>query len=124
MSQLKYRGRFAPSPTGALHFGSLVAAVGSYLQARHNDGEWLVRIDNIDPPREVPGASEAILRTLEQYGFQWDGEVGYQLDRQHIYQEAVDELLSQKLAYFCSCSRKNIAAANASAINSQRYPGT
>jgi len=103
-----YRGRFAPSPTGPLHFGSLIAAVGSYLQARHCHGEWLIRIDDIDPPREQKGASKDILKTLEDFGFEWDAEVLYQSTRQRHYQEAVDELIGQSKAYFCSCSRKSI----------------
>ncbi|MCW9024438.1 MAG: glutamate--tRNA ligase family protein, partial [Gammaproteobacteria bacterium] len=80
-----YIGRFAPSPTGPLHFGSLIAALASYLQARQHQGEWLLRIEDIDPPREVKGATETILHVLEQYGFEWDGPVTYQSQRQDLY---------------------------------------
>ena len=74
----RYRGRFAPSPTGLLHFGSLVAAAGSYLDARHQQGEWLLRIEDLDPPREIAGASDSVIRTLEQLGMTWDGPISYQ----------------------------------------------
>ena len=108
--QANYRGRFAPSPTGKLHFGSLIAAVGSYLQAKHQNGEWLLRIDDIDPQREQKGAAESILKTLESFGFEWDSSVTYQSNRQSYYEEAVNELVTLQLAYPCSCSRKSIRA--------------
>lgn len=104
-----YRGRFAPSPSGALHFGSLIAATGSYLQARHQQGEWQVRIDDIDPPREVAGAAEQILHDLEAYGFEWDGEVSYQSRHQEIYQHALQALRDQDLVYPCGCTRRSLA---------------
>lgn len=104
-----YRGRFAPSPTGPLHFGSLLAALGSYLQARSRYGEWLVRMEDIDPPREVAGAADAILRTLEAYGLYWDGTVLYQSRRSEAYLDAIETLLRTKRAYHCTCSRKAIA---------------
>jgi len=106
--QPAYRGRFAPSPTGPLHFGSLIAAMGSYLQAKQQHGTWLIRIDNIDPPREQKGASKEILKILEGFGFEWDEDVLYQSSRLKRYQEAVNELIKQQKAYPCSCSRKSI----------------
>lgn len=103
-----YVGRFAPSPSGALHFGSLIAALGSYLRARSLGGQWLIRIEDIDPPREVRGAADDILRTLEAYGLEWDGTVLYQSQRTETYQSYIDLLLAQDKAYFCQCSRKQI----------------
>lgn len=103
-----YRGRFAPSPTGLLHFGSLVTAVASYLDARANHGEWLVRIEDVDLPRCVRGADLEILHTLRAYGFQWDGPVMYQTRRTAAYQAALDNLCSKGLAYPCSCTRRDV----------------
>lgn len=120
MPNPRYRGRFAPSPTGPLHFGSLVAATASYLQARSQGGEWWVRIEDIDPPREVPGASESILRTLEAFGFEWDGPVHYQSRHYERYQAALDQLRRSGQLYPCACSRKDIAEQNAEGV----YPGT
>jgi glutamyl-Q tRNA(Asp) synthetase len=119
-----YRGRFAPSPTGPLHFGSLIAAVGSYLDARHHGGEWLLRIEDLDPPREVPGAADAILRTLDGFGMHWDGPVVYQSRRDEIYAGALEELTRKGLLFGCACTRREIAD---SAIRSEAgliYPGT
>ncbi|MCW9088168.1 MAG: tRNA glutamyl-Q(34) synthetase GluQRS [Gammaproteobacteria bacterium] len=104
-----YRGRFAPSPTGPLHFGSLVAAVGSYLDARQQDGEWLVRMEDLDPPREVAGAGTLILKTLERFGFEWDGPVWFQSRRHERYIEVLETLQHNGLTYRCGCSRKQIA---------------
>lgn len=101
-------GRFAPSPTGPLHFGSLLAALASYLDARTRGGQWLVRMENIDPPREMPGASGIILRQLEQHGLQWDGEVLYQCTRMAAYEGVIEQLLASGLAYCCQCSRQRI----------------
>jgi glutamyl-Q tRNA(Asp) synthetase len=104
----RYVGRFAPSPSGPLHFGSLVAALGSYFQAKANHGDWLVRIEDLDPPREMPGASEAILKALQAYGLHWDGDVVYQSERHHLYQAQIDAWLENGDAYYCQCSRKQI----------------
>ncbi len=119
-----YRGRFAPSPTGPLHFGSLVAAVGSYLEARSRQGEWLVRIENLDPPREVAGAAREILATLEALGMEWDGEVIYQSRRNEVYQAALAALEQQGLLYPCACSRKEIADSSIIGIDGPVYLGT
>lgn len=105
-----YVGRFAPSPTGALHFGSLLAALASYLDAHHHRGRWLMRMEDLDPPREQPGAAHAILSTLERFGLHWDGEVVYQSQRLEIYQTILNQLLTEGLAYRCDCSRQQISA--------------
>lgn len=117
-----YRGRFAPSPTGPLHFGSLVAALGSYLQARHQEGEWWVRIENIDPPREMPGASDAILHTLVTLGFEWD-ELDYQSRHQERYQEALAYLQAEQLTYPCTCSRRELRERQPPQSETLIYPG-
>lgn len=124
MTALNYRGRFAPSPTGPLHFGSLVAAVGSYLDAKFNQGEWLVRIEDLDQQREVPRAASGILKMLEQLGMEWDGEVIYQSHRLQIYQDALDNLSRQGLIYPCICTRKEIADSSILNVNGPIYPGT
>ena len=103
-----YRGRFAPSPTGELHAGSLVAALASYLDARAHQGEWWVRIEDVDGPRCIDGADKVILKQLQQCGLQWDGEVDYQSQRSLHYQQAIDHLLAQDLVYPCGCTRKEI----------------
>ena len=103
-----YVGRFAPTPSGFLHFGSLVAALASYLDARAAGGKWLMRMEDLDPPREVPGAQAAILDTLERYGFEWDGECIRQSDRHAAYAEVLNRWFSQGLAYACTCSRKQL----------------
>jgi len=120
----RYRGRFAPSPTGPLHFGSLVAAAGSYLEARSRSGAWLVRIDDLDPPRAVPGAADDILRTLEACGMEWDGAVVYQSRRTDAYREALQSLRKQGLVYACSCSRREIADSAPPGMEGYVYPGT
>lgn len=113
-----YVGRFAPTPSGFLHFGSLLAALASWLDARAQGGRWLLRIEDLDPPREVPGATTAIIRTLEQYGLYWDGDILRQSERQAIYRDCVETLLQQGLAYACTCSRKQLEPF------AGRYPGT
>ncbi|GHA53780.1 tRNA glutamyl-Q(34) synthetase GluQRS [Photobacterium aphoticum] len=113
-----YIGRFAPSPSGPLHFGSLVAALGSYLQARAQGGTWIVRMEDLDPPREMPGAADDILRTLEAYGLHWDGGVMYQSHRHDAYHAQIDAWLANQQAYYCQCSRKQIKEAGGF------YPGT
>lgn len=123
-SHSQYRGRFAPSPTGPLHFGSLLAALASFLRARAAGGAWLVRIEDIDPPREQPGAADDILRTLEAFGFEWDGEVMYQGRREATYREALDALQRTGALYPCACSRKEIADSSLSGIDGPIYPGT
>jgi glutamyl-Q tRNA(Asp) synthetase len=105
-----YRGRFAPSPTGPLHLGSLVAAFGSWLMARHAGGEWWVRIEDLDPPREVAGAAEAQLRTLSAFGLVSDGPVLRQSDRHALYDAALSRLRDAGLAFACHCSRSDLAA--------------
>jgi glutamyl-Q tRNA(Asp) synthetase len=106
----QYRGRFAPSPSGHLHFGSLIAALGSFLQARSQQGQWLLRIEDIDPPREMPGADKAILHALEVLGLHWDGEVRYQSQQSELYLEVLNELAKQGFTYQCRCTRKQIRA--------------
>ncbi|UTH72670.1 tRNA glutamyl-Q(34) synthetase GluQRS [Chromobacterium sp. IIBBL 290-4] len=124
MSKSNYRGRFAPSPTGLLHAGSLSTAVGSYLEARSQGGEWLLRMEDLDPPREVPGAADSILKTLEAFGFEWDGEVAYQSRRHHLYRDALKQLIENGKAYACACTRKEIAAAAKRGLDGYVYPGT
>jgi len=119
-----YRGRFAPSPTGPLHFGSLVAAVGSYLDAKHHQGKWLVRIEDIDTPRTVEGAAADILRTLETYGLHWDEGIIYQSLRTAAYEEAFLRLKDACSVYPCVCSRKEIADSGLQHGDELVYPGT
>lgn len=103
-----YIGRFAPSPSGPLHFGSLVAALASYLHAKTQQGQWLVRMEDLDPPREQPGAAAAILRSLEAHGLHWDGQVLYQSHRFPLYQAQLEALIAADLAYACDCSRQRL----------------
>ncbi|MBT3334934.1 MAG: tRNA glutamyl-Q(34) synthetase GluQRS [Methylococcales bacterium] len=104
-----YIGRFAPSPTGPLHLGSLFTALASFLQARKSQGRWLLRIDDLDTPRLAPGAIENILTTLDAYGLHWDGEVAYESQWLEHYQNAIDQLTKNDLTYPCTCSRKQLA---------------
>ena len=122
-----YTGRFAPSPTGLLHAGSLVAALASWLDARAHDGQWLVRIEDVDTPRCVPGAGGHILQQLALCGLVPDGEVLWQSQRGDLYQQALDQLVAEGLAYPCGCSRKDIEAAQTHPTErhkAQVYPGT
>lgn len=123
MSDADYVGRFAPSPTGPLHFGSLLAAVASYLDARKAGGRWLVRIEDIDPPREQPGAADEIVAALDAYGFEWDGPVLYQSDSAEAHREARAQLDAAGLLYRCGCSRRDLADAPRGPLGII-YPGT
>lgn len=118
-----YVGRFAPSPTGPLHFGSLLSAVASYAESRVRGGSWLVRIEDIDPPREQAGSDKLILDALEAYGFEWDGPVTYQSQFTARHEELVDGLLDSGDAYPCSCSRRDLADAPRGPLG-VIYPGT
>lgn len=121
---MSYRGRFAPSPTGPLHFGSLAAALGSCLDARAAGGEWLLRMEDVDEPRTVKGAADAILRTLEWLGFAWDGEVEYQSRRTAHYRAAFERLRLDGDVFACACSRREIADSSLAPDAAPRYPGT
>ena len=119
-----YRGRFAPSPTGSLHFGSLVAAVGSYLDAKYHHGTWLVRMEDLDTPRCVPMAADNVLRTLEAFGLHSDEPVLYQSQRTAAYEETLRSLQTSGAVYPCCCSRKEIADSALHGIEGLVYPGT
>jgi glutamyl-Q tRNA(Asp) synthetase len=118
MTATGYVGRFAPSPTGPLHFGSLVGALASYLDARHHQGKWLLRIEDIDPPREIPGSADSIIESLRIHGMEWDGEILYQSSRLPAYAHRLEELDRQGLLFACDCSRQQIRVAGGI------YPGT
>ena len=120
----KYVGRFAPSPTGPLHFGSLVAAVASYLDARANRGKWLVRIEDVDTTRCKPHFADEMLATLKAFGLNWDGDVIVQSQRTARYQTALNTLNGRKLTYACACSRKEISDSALTGIEGPVYPGT
>jgi len=119
-----YIGRFAPSPTGPLHFGSLVAAVGSFLEARRHGGLWLVRMEDLDPPRVTPGAADAILRLLDACELHWDRPVIYQSVRADAYHAALHGLRAQERVYPCGCSRREIADSGIAGLDGFVYPGT
>ena len=125
MTKQMTTGRFAPSPTGPLHLGSLVAAVGSWLYARAAGGRWLVRIEDIDTPRVVPGSAEEILAALPRYGLEWDGEVVWQSRRAALYEQALDELRAKGLIFDCACSRADLQRAASAPLGLEPvYPGT
>ena len=124
MPAAHYRGRFAPSPTGPLHFGSLIAATGSFLDAKHHHGDWHVRMEDLDTPRTVAGSADDILRTLETFGLHWNGEVIYQSQRTAAYNEALQCLRDIGAAYPCACTRREIADSALHGIDGQIYPGT
>ena len=124
MKQQSYVGRFAPSPSGPLHYGSLVTATASYLQAKHNDGQWLLRIEDIDPPREISGATDDILFTLERFEFEWDQAPLYQSTRLEQYRSVINNLVRLDQVYACSCSRKDLANDIQKSELGKRYPGT
>lgn len=119
---MSYIGRFAPSPTGLLHFGSLLAATASYLQARSQQGQWLLRIEDLDKPREQAGTAEAIIQTLALYGFEWDHPIVYQSQRLNAYAEALQSLHAQ--IYACHCSRRQLQATGYTGNFGLIYPGT
>jgi glutamyl-Q tRNA(Asp) synthetase len=121
---MDYIGRFAPSPTGPLHFGSLVAALASWLDARAADGRWLLRMEDLDAPRTQPGAADAILRQLEALGLTWDGSVLVQSTRQARYREALATLARIGLTYACGCSRREISDSSLGIDGAHIYPGT
>ncbi|VAW53153.1 Glutamyl-Q tRNA(Asp) synthetase [hydrothermal vent metagenome] len=114
-----YKGRFAPSPTGPVHFGTLIAAVGSYLQAKKNNGKWLIRIEDVDTTRKIAGADKDILDTLEAFGFEWDDTIIYQSNQTRHYELALSNLIEQSLIFPCLCSRKQLAKSE-----QLIYPGT
>ncbi|MBR5676297.1 MAG: tRNA glutamyl-Q(34) synthetase GluQRS [Neisseriaceae bacterium] len=119
----KYIGRFAPSPTGHLHIGSLLTAVASFIDAKAHNGAWLVRMEDLDKPREVKGAADDILRTLDAFALHWDGEVVYQSKRHALYRAALDDLQRKNLVYPCYCSRKTVQENGTNGIDGIVYNG-
>lgn len=120
----RYCGRFAPTPSGALHFGSLIAALGSCLDARAHAGEWHLRIEDVDPPRIAPGSADSILRTLDAFGFEWDGPVIYQSRRGAAYHAALARLIDAGRVYGCICTRKQLKEKARIGVDGPVYPGT
>jgi glutamyl-Q tRNA(Asp) synthetase len=123
-AELRYRGRFAPSPSGPLHFGSLVAAMASWCDAVAAGGDWLVRIEDVDETRTRVGASDAILGILETYGFEWDGPVVRQSERSLLYAAALDDLVRRRMAFACACTRKDLELVSPGKSGERVYPGT
>ena len=103
-----YKGRFAPSPTGPLHLGSLTTALGSWLDAKAHGGQWIVRVEDVDTPRTIAGSDQIILQQLKACGLEWDEEPVWQSQRTHLYQAALEQLINKQLVYGCTCSRKHI----------------
>ena len=125
MSSMPIIGRFAPTPSGPLHFGSLVSALASYCQAKSQQGQWLIRIEDVDTPRVVDGSADQILNHLELFGFEWDGEIIYQSAQFERYEAAIRQLVERGDAFYCKCSRRNLRQANArSGPLGLIYPGT
>ena len=124
MRTSNYVGRFAPSPTGPLHFGSLVAAVGSFADALRCGGTWLVRIDDVDQTRSIPGMTQTILRQLESFGFQWTNAPVQQSARKDLYLQFIEKLLAQDHAFGCRCTRQDVLAAGIRSTSGPVYPGT
>ncbi|MCQ9379994.1 tRNA glutamyl-Q(34) synthetase GluQRS [Methyloversatilis sp. XJ19-49] len=122
--QLPYVGRFAPSPTGPLHKGSLVAALASWLDARAHGGQWLLRIEDVDEPRCSKAAADTILHQLDALGLHWDGELLWQSLRTRLYRAALDRLIAQDLAFACACTRRDLELQPLSLDGTRRYPGT
>lgn len=123
-TQSPYIGRFAPSPSGPLHFGSLVAAVGSCLEARRHGGRWLLRIEDVDAPRTVAGAADAIIATLTRFGFEWDADIVWQSRHTEAYAAALERLKADGHAFPCACTRRELADSALTRDGSHRYPGT
>ena len=117
-----YIGRFAPSPTGPLHFGSLYTALASFLQARSQQGLWLLRIDDLDTPRNIKGSADSILKTLDAFGLYWDDRVAYQSQSLDVYHEILDQLVKDKLIYPCTCSRKTLTAIYSGVCRDKQTP--
>ena len=124
MTSSHYRGRFAPSPSGPLHFGSLVAALGSFLESRRQGGKWLLRMEDLDTPRCSKNAADEILRTLEAFGFIWDEPVVWQSQRQEAYATALEQLKRGGSVFGCACTRRELADSSLTADGAARYPGT
>lgn len=121
---MTYRGRFAPTPSGPLHFGSVVAALGSWLDARAHGGEWHLRMDDLDPRRVAAGAADSIVRSLERLGLTWDGPVVRQSERTEAYADAMVRLARRAHVYRCTCTRRQVLASGLAGIEGPRYPGT
>ena len=116
-------GRFAPTPSGPLHFGSLVTALASYCHSKSQQGQWLIRVEDVDTPRVVKGSGKQILKALEDFGFEWDGDVSYQSQRFENYRHTLDKLLNPENCYGCECSRRSLREQGVPADPWAIYPG-